>query len=117
MNGKPDMNAPVTFDKLEVGFDVGTELVKRGLVLADALFDELGRLAEQARQDLFDELLLTGEMVRDDALADPRFAGDLRERGLRKPLGRNGLNCGLDDLPTPRLFDEARLFLADRLKI
>ena len=99
------------------GSITGAKLIERGLVMAYALFDELCRLVQQASQDFFDELIFAREMVRNDAFADPGLPGNLRKRGLGKPLSGDRLDGRFDDLAAARPFDEAGLFLSNRLKI
>ncbi len=112
-----DIVIPMGLHALEVGFDISAQLTERALVAADALFDELSRLAEQRAQNLIDERFLAREVVRDDAFAGPCFAVNLGQRSLGEALASNGLDSCFHDLPTAGFFNEGGFFSADRFRI
>ena len=103
---------PMGLHELEVGSDVGPHPVQCAAGRVHLLLDEFRGLAQQARQDLFQEFALTGEVVRDDALADAGLAGDLRQRRAGVPARGDRADRRVDDLPSTGLFDEGRSALA-----
>jgi hypothetical protein len=76
------------------------------------LLERLGDVGVDRGDHLVHQLVLSGEMVRDDAFADAGRLGDACQGGIGIPGLREGRDCRLDDLCSPSLLNERALLAA-----
>jgi hypothetical protein len=92
--------------KREVRLDVGAKPGRSSWFGKHARQDVGPTSFDDFDHDLPDEVVLAGEVVANDALADADTGGDARQRCLGEADLGNGIDRGIDDLLATRVLDK-----------